>query len=96
MSAPTDRHAALHASFRWQVPAQFNIAEACCGRWARETPDAPAVIFEDEGGCTATYSYGQLQRAAHPLSHALVRRGVQPGDRVARRSPPGMAPAQPP
>ena len=38
-----DRYAQLHAAFRWQVPDDFNIAEACCGRWARETPKATAI-----------------------------------------------------
>ncbi|MGM9515976.1 acyl-CoA synthetase [Roseateles sp. DB2] len=78
-----DLHAALHAGFRWRVPPDFSLAEACCGRWARDTPEAPAVIFEDEGGCRASYSYGQLQRAAHRLSNALARRGVRAGERVA-------------
>ncbi len=31
-----DRYAELHAGFRWHVPADFNIAEVCCTRWARE------------------------------------------------------------
>ena len=31
-----DSYAGLYAEFRWQVPEDFNIAEACCGRWARE------------------------------------------------------------
>ncbi len=81
--AAGDAWAALHAAFRWHVPPDFSVAEACCGRWARETPDAPAVIFEGESGCCATYTFGQLQRAANRLSNALVRRGVQRGDRVA-------------
>jgi hypothetical protein len=29
----------LHSTFRWAVPEHFNIAEVCCGRWARQ-PDA--------------------------------------------------------
>ncbi|MBB2484400.1 AMP-binding protein [Mitsuaria sp. WAJ17] len=80
---PGDLHAALHAGFRWRVPPDFSLAEACCGRWARETPEATAVIFEDEGGSRASYSYGQLQRAAHRLSNALARRGVVAGQRIA-------------
>ncbi len=80
---PGDLHAALHAGFRWRVPPDFSLAEACCGRWARDTPEATAVIFEDEGGSRASYSYGQLQRAANRLSNALARRGVRTGERVA-------------
>ena len=76
-------HAALHAGFRWHVPARFNIADACCRRWARDTPDAPAVLLEHESGARATFSYGQLAQQANRLSHALRRLGVQPGDRVA-------------
>jgi len=78
-----DEYASLHAGFRWQVPAEFSIAEACCTRWALETPHATAIIFENEQGCQAQYSFGQLQRAANRLSNALRRLGVQRGDRVA-------------
>jgi acetyl-CoA synthetase len=81
--AQADRYAQIHAAFRWQVPADFNIAEACCGRWARETPDAIAIYFESDAGCGAHYSYGQLQRAANRLANVLQRQGVQRGDRVA-------------
>ena len=82
-TAQQDLYAALHGAFRWAVPERFSIAEACCTRWAHETPDAPAVLFESDGGCSAHYSYGQLQRAANRLSNALQRQGVQRGDRVA-------------
>lgn len=78
-----DRYEQLHAAFRWQVPPDFNIAEACCGRWARDTPNAPAIYFDSESGCRAHYSYGQLQRAANRLSNALLNQGVRRGHRVA-------------
>jgi acetyl-CoA synthetase len=78
-----DRYEALHAAFRWQVPDDFNIAEACCGRWARETPKATAIYFDSESGCRAQYSYAQLQRAANRLSNALWNQGVRRGHRVA-------------
>ncbi|HEY0957419.1 MAG TPA: AMP-binding protein [Roseateles sp.] len=78
-----DRYAQLHADFRWQVPDDFNIAEACCGRWARDTPKATAIHFDSESGCRASYSYGQLQRAANRLSNALLAQGVRRGHRVA-------------
>jgi acetyl-CoA synthetase len=78
-----DRHAALHQGFVWQVPPRFNIAQACCGRWARETPRAIAIRWLHEDGRHATLSYGALQRRANRLSSALRRLGVQRGDRVA-------------
>ncbi|WP_315651060.1 acyl-CoA synthetase [Roseateles aquae] len=76
-------HQRLHSEFRWAVPEYFSIADACCGRWARDTPNATSILFESDGGCRAQYSYGQLQRAANRLSNALQRLGVQRGDRVA-------------
>ncbi|WP_457444501.1 acyl-CoA synthetase [Roseateles sp. P5_E4] len=78
-----DRYEQLHGAFRWQVPQDFNIAEACCGRWARDTPNATAIYFDSESGCRAHYSYAQLQRAANRLSNALLDQGVRRGHRVA-------------
>ena len=81
--APVDDYAALHAGFRWQVPADFNIAEACCARWARRTPQAVAIVCSHEDGRVVTHTYAELQRAANRLSNALARLGVRRGDRVA-------------
>jgi acetyl-CoA synthetase len=78
-----DRHAELHANFVWQVPAQFNIAEVCCARWARDTPRAVAIRSVPQAGPDSTLDYGALQDQANRLSQALRRLGVQRGDRVA-------------
>ncbi len=82
-AALADHHAALHAAFRWQVPAAFNIAEACCGRWARQQPAAVAILHDTESGPQTPLTYGELQRQANRLSRALLALGVQRGDRVA-------------
>ncbi|MBC7941685.1 MAG: AMP-binding protein [Chitinophagaceae bacterium] len=80
-----DEHAALHAGFRWQVPAAFNIAEACCGRWARQprTAGNVAITWQHENGSAGTLTYAELQAQGHRLARALRRLGVQRGDRVA-------------
>jgi acetyl-CoA synthetase len=80
---PIDDWAALHQGFRWHVPPDFNIAQACCARWARDTPEAIALRCEHEDGRIATHTYAELQHAANRLSHALRRLGVARGDRVA-------------
>jgi acetyl-CoA synthetase len=79
----SDLYAGLHASFRWHVPADFNIAEACCGRWARETPTAVAVRYEHENGGAVSRTYSELQAEANRLSNVLASLGVAHGDRVA-------------
>jgi acetyl-CoA synthetase len=79
----TDQWSDLHANFRWQVPADFNIAAACCARWACETPNAIAIRSEHEDGRRSTHTYAELQAEAHRLSNALQKLGVARGDRVA-------------
>ena len=78
-----DRCDELHRGFRWAVPKRFNIAEACCGRWARATPDAVAIRQAAEDGRAVAFTYAELERAANRLAHALRRLGVARGDRVA-------------
>jgi len=73
----------LHRGFHWKLPKRFNIADVCCARWALETPEATAVLYEHENGRAQRCSYGELQAQANRLSHALQRLGVARGDRVA-------------
>jgi acetyl-CoA synthetase len=80
---PPDHYARLHADFRWQVPARFNIAEACCARWARRTPEAVAIRWAHEDGRSGVVRYAELQAQAERLSAVLSSRGVRRGDRVA-------------
>ncbi|MBY4945494.1 AMP-binding protein [Cupriavidus respiraculi] len=80
-----DDYSALYQDFRWHVPEYFNLAEVCCGRWARDPATATrvAVHTEHEDGRRASYHYGFLQAEANRLSRALQELGVQRGDRVA-------------
>jgi acetyl-CoA synthetase len=74
----------LHSQFRWEVPQHFNMAQVCSRRWA-ETQDATkrvAVRAYSSGASDTIYTYSQLQEQANRLSNALVKLGVQRGDRV--------------
>ena len=45
--------------------------------WAEETPDATALV-----ACDRTLSYGEFNSEANRIANALIRRGVERGDRV--------------
>ena len=77
-----DRYEELYRAFRWNVPARYNIARACCGQWAADRGRF-ALYWEDESGASAAYSFWDVQVAANRLSNALAALGVQRGDRVA-------------
>jgi len=72
----------IYDAFRWEVPQRFNIAAACCWRWASER-DRVALYYEDDAGKTATYTYAALQAQANKLSNAFAALGITRGDRVA-------------
>ena len=78
-----DPYDSIYRSFRWQVPRHFNLFEACCARWARQTPQATALICEHERGEVAQFSYADLHASALWLAAALAALGVARGDRVA-------------
>jgi acetyl-CoA synthetase len=82
MRAMAHRYDALYRQFRWNVPARYNIAQACCGQWATDRSRF-ALYWEDESGATAAYSFWDIQQQANRLSNALAALGVQRGDRVA-------------
>jgi acetyl-CoA synthetase len=77
-----DRYEEIRRNFRWDVPREFNIAQVCCARWA-DDPSRLALLWEDERGLTASYSYRDIQENANRLSNALAALGVKAGDRVA-------------
>jgi len=79
--ADPDAYERLHRSLRWQVPADFNIGDACCTRWARSS--RVAIRWEADSGAAGHLSYRELDAQAARLSAALQRLGVRRGDRVA-------------
>jgi acetyl-CoA synthetase len=84
-SSPTDPWALLHGGLRWRVPARFNIAQACCARWAADPAVAPrtAIAWDHEDGRSGTLSYAALHQQSLRLAAALAGLGVKRGDRVA-------------
>jgi acetyl-CoA synthetase len=80
--AQSDRYEELYNHFHWHVPAELNIAQVCCTRWAGEKSRI-AIYYEDDEGNTATLTYSALHEKANRLSNVLAKLGVKKGDRVA-------------
>ena len=75
-------YADLRTRFAWDIPERFNIGTAICDAWADRDPSREALVYVEEGGDTATYTYADLKRLSNQLANLLVGSGVQPGDRV--------------
>lgn len=80
------RHAAdyqkLTRGFRWPIPARFNMGVAVCDDWARREPARPALVEWTPKGLVI-HSYEDIRQASNRLAHALRRRGIGTGERVA-------------
>src|SRR5205085_12347187 len=81
-----DRYVELYRAHRWNVPADFNVAQACCRRWASERTRF-ALYWEDESGARSAWTYFDLEQQANRLSNALIAMGAQRGDRIALMLP---------
>lgn len=68
--------------FRWQIPAEFNIAQAVCHQNGAAA-DSVALYYENHTGREGRYTFGQLREYANRLANALQAMGVERGDRVA-------------
>ena len=82
---PSRRDRPLRRDLR-RVPLEraraFNIAHACCRRWAGDRARL-ALHWEDESGETAAFTFWDLEQRARRLANALAALGVARGDRVA-------------
>ncbi|MFN3938752.1 MAG: AMP-binding protein [Gemmobacter sp.] len=79
--------AALRAGFRWTIPPDFSIPEACCDSWARSDPERVALIDLTAG--EERWTYGRLKAASDGLAASMAARGVVRGDRVGVLLPQG-------
>ena len=78
-SGPT--YEELYASFRWNIPARYNIATDVCDRHAGG-PGKIALIGEGADGKIWRMTFREVQRKANQLANLLVSLGLVNGDRV--------------
>ena len=71
----------LYSSFRWNIPARYNIAADVCDRHAADASKI-ALIGEGADGKTWRMTFRDIQRKANQLANLLVSIGLVKGDRV--------------
>jgi acetyl-CoA synthetase len=72
----------LYRDFRWDIPARFNIATACCDRHA-DGSGRLALIYVDEEGAARRTSFDEVAEASRRFANVLKADGLVRGDRVA-------------
>src|SRR5579863_8669022 len=82
MLTETDDYAKLCREFRWEIPARFNMAAACCDRHADGTGRL-ALIYVDEDGSARHTSFDELADLSRRFANVLKTDGLVRGDRVA-------------
>jgi len=71
----------IYASFRWNIPARYNIAADVCDRHA-DDPSKIALIGEGADGNVWQLTFRDGQRQANRLANLLCSIGLSKGDRV--------------
>jgi len=72
----------LYRNFRWDIPARFNIATACCDRHA-DGSGRLALIYLDEDGTATRTSFDEVADFSRRFANVLKADGLGRGDRAA-------------
>jgi acetyl-CoA synthetase len=82
MLTETSSYDQLCRDFRWNIPGHFNIATACCDRYADGTSRL-ALIYVDEDGSATRTSFDEMRKLSCRFANVLKASGLARGDRVA-------------
>ena len=69
-------------NFRIRVPESFNFAFDVVDEYARTEPDRLALVWCDERGASATFTFAQLKEASDRTANLLRSLGIGRGDPV--------------
>ncbi len=73
--------AEIRAGFRWRIPEHFDIATACCDRWA-DGSGREALVEVDEAGGRRIWSFDALADRSRRLAALFETLGAGGGERV--------------
>ncbi len=69
-------------NFNVKVPENFNFGYDVVDEWARKSPDKIAMVWCDEKGAEATFTFGQMKYYSDKAANFFRSVGIQKGDPV--------------
>lgn len=77
-----DSYEEFKEKFRIRVPPDFNFGFDVVDELARRVPDQRALVWCDDTGASATYTFGRMKRASDQAANVLQALGIRKGDPV--------------
>lgn len=68
--------------FRIEIPDQFNFSYDVMDEMAARTPEKTALVWCDDKGAEATFTYGQLKHYSDKAANFFAAQGMRKGDPV--------------
>jgi acetyl-CoA synthetase len=81
MLEPAKTYEKVYDSFSWHIPKFYNIGVDICDKWAHQRYRL-ALIYENEKGEVAKYTFWDLKRLSNKFANALRNYGIGREDRV--------------
>ena len=72
----------LFSEFKWNIPIQFNIAEAICDRHTKNKNQI-AIYYHENYDTITKHTFLSIQSQANQLCNLLQELGIKKGDRIA-------------
>ncbi|MDR1143082.1 MAG: AMP-binding protein, partial [Spirochaetaceae bacterium] len=72
----------FYQNYTVNIPDNFNFAWDVMDELARTKPGDRALVWCDEKGAEASFTYGDLYRLSNQAANVLVQAGTGPGDPV--------------
>src|SRR5665213_4626922 len=81
MLTPATNYDDLYRNFRWDIPARFNMATACCDRHADGSARLALIYVDEDGGASRT-SFDEFSDFSRRFANVLK------ADGLVREAPP--------